>query len=181
MAANERAFANVPPGRLYLDTNVILDYLISTREHHERVKGFLRKVVDSELTAIFLSSLSWVEFTHVVRTRDFREKLSDDWLARFPLERWEELNVRQEYLRAMCDLLGGFLAPFDAFEISITQQVRQSAVSCMTEYGLDSQDAVHVAAAGVAGVRDLMSFDKGFRRVEGLYLWNDRIYGSEPV
>jgi len=33
--ATERVFAGPPPARLYLDTNVILDYLVATRSLHE--------------------------------------------------------------------------------------------------------------------------------------------------
>jgi predicted nucleic acid-binding protein len=48
----------------------------------------------------------------------------------------------------------------------------------MADYNLRAQDAVRLARADVAGVRDFASFDRRFRRVDGLILWNDQIYGS---
>ncbi len=46
----------------------------------------------------------------------------------------------------------------------------------MAEYNLKAHDAVHVATAFAAEVLDFASFDADYRRVAGLYLWNDRIY-----
>ncbi len=43
----------------------------------------------------------------------------------------------------------------------------------MTAYGLDPQDAGHVAAARSVGVTALASLDDAYRNVEGLELWND--------
>jgi predicted nucleic acid-binding protein len=46
----------------------------------------------------------------------------------------------------------------------------------MGEYNLGAQNAVHLAGARIAGVHDFASFDRMFRRVDGLNLWNDRIF-----
>jgi hypothetical protein len=66
MAATERLFSEFPPALLYLDTNFVLDYLISTRPNHARVTSFLQKVFETGVTHIHISSLSWVEFGHVL-------------------------------------------------------------------------------------------------------------------
>jgi predicted nucleic acid-binding protein len=46
----------------------------------------------------------------------------------------------------------------------------------VARYNLDGQDAVHLASARYAGVRDFASFDARFRRFDDLVLWNDRIH-----
>ncbi len=48
----------------------------------------------------------------------------------------------------------------------------------MMRWNLQATDALHLACAEEAGVMDFASFDRGFRRVDQLILWNDRIYGA---
>jgi len=80
--ATERAFSEIPPAHLYLDTDIILDYLVSTRPFHSRSVRLLERIVEHGLTTIYLSSQSWMEFAHVIRHTSFRENLPDELLAR---------------------------------------------------------------------------------------------------
>ena len=82
MPATERAFSEIPPAHLYLDTDIILDYLVSTRPFHSRSVRLLERIVEHGLTTIYLSSQSWMEFAHVIRHTSFRENLPDELLAR---------------------------------------------------------------------------------------------------
>src|SRR6266516_362656 len=113
MAATERSFSETPPAKLYLDTNFILDYLISTRPNYARVRDFLQRAAEMSLTHVHISSLSWVEFGHVVRRQDFRDKLPDEWRAQYQLDQWEDLDVRRRYLGDMCKLFEECLVAFE--------------------------------------------------------------------
>ena len=66
MPATERAFTHLPPTRLYLDTNVVFDYLTPTRPHHTRVEAFVVHLFTGGLTTLYVSPLSWMEFAHVM-------------------------------------------------------------------------------------------------------------------
>jgi predicted nucleic acid-binding protein len=87
----------------------------------------------------------------------------------------------EESLQRAEELLGRLeetLEPFEWSEIAITRRVRTLALQFMGEYGLRGQDATHLAAMIHADVYDLASLDKGFRSVDRLHLWNDKIHGT---
>jgi predicted nucleic acid-binding protein len=92
------------------------------------------------------------------------------------VDRWQEPLVRQAYVQAFVNGLNALLAQFSWVEIDLIPQIRTTALQLVAQYNLGGQDAVHLASATWAGVLDVASFDEGFRRVDGLSLWNDRIY-----
>jgi hypothetical protein len=70
------------------------------------------------------------------------------------------------------------LADFEWYEIPVTPATRAAACKLVVEYNLGGQDAIHLACAAEEGVDNIASLDKDFRRVNGLVLWNDQIYGQ---
>jgi predicted nucleic acid-binding protein len=174
--ATERAFTEVPPTRLYLDTSVLLDYFVSASPTHARVRAFAVHLQSYHLTSIYLSSLSWLEIVNAVRRLNFRNALPAEWQQEYQLNRWQNPWVRQRYFQAWLGLLDGLLAQFEWIELAITPAVRVRALDYVSIYNLKPQDAAHLACANNAGVVDLASFDEDFRRVDGLHLWNDKIH-----
>ncbi|MGH2586380.1 MAG: PIN domain-containing protein, partial [Dehalococcoidia bacterium] len=65
---------------------------------------------------------------------------------------------------------------FDWAEVPVTSTVRARSVNLIKQFNLGTQDAIHVASAFESGVFDFASFDEGYRRVDGLVLWNDLIH-----
>lgn len=159
------------------DTNVCLDYLIDSRPRYALAVRLFQHLDACQLTTLYVSPLSWTEFAHVIRTQQFRDGLSPAWQQRYGLARWAQAPaVRRRYLAALLGQLEALLDQIGWAEIAITSDVRRRALQYVSQYNLQSQDAVHLACAAEAGVVDLASFDEGFRRVDNLYLWNDRIY-----
>ncbi len=153
----------MPPQRLYLDTNVCLDYLINARPRYALAARLFQHLAAYQLTTLYVSPLSWTEFAHVIRTQSFRDGLSPQWQQHYGLAQWtQDPAVRQTYLTA---LLGQFETLLDQFgwaEVVITSDVRRRALQYIAQYNLHSQDAMHLACATEAGVMDLASFDQGF-------------------
>ena len=181
MPVTEHLFADFPPRRLYVDTNMLISYLFRSERYYARCVVFFRRLAGTGVTTLYISSLTWMEFAHVVLGQRFRDRLPPAIRQRFHLDRWHERSVREwyfaEYRRALEALLGQFA--WD--EIALTPEIRAEALALMVEYDLGSQDAVHLASARLAGVRDFASFDRAFRRVDGLHLWNDQIYVGQPI
>ncbi len=109
--------------------------------------------------------------------QDFRVALPQAWKQTYDLVHWEQQPVRAAYLMAWLQLVERMLAPFAWEEISVTPGVRERALRHMMIFGLQAMDAVHLACAEAIGVVDFASFDRGFRRVDSLILWNDHIHG----
>ena len=136
--------------------------------------ALVRRLAECGLTTIYLSSLSWMEFCHVVTRKRFRDGLEPEVQAQFRLTLWDdEESVRRNYLGVLLEDLNALLEQFEWNEISVTPAVRQVASELVASYRLDGQDATHVACAMEAGVLDLASFDEGFLRVDGLHVWTE--------
>ena len=184
MPATERPFfssTDLPPGHLYLDTDVIIHALIRSQPHHDRCVRFLARVAQQGWTTIHLSTLSWSAVAHRLAHPKFREGLPMDVRRQYRLDHWDRSDVRRRYLSEHLAQAAELLEPFEWEELSLTPEILRTALGIMVEYNLGSQDAIHLATMRQAGVVDLASFDKRFRRVDWLYLWNDRIYQGEPA
>lgn len=179
MPAVERSFFDPSPDRLYLDTNIIIDYLVRNRPFHGRCVPFLDKVRRRGRTTIFLSSLSWTEFVHVIRKETFRRDLPDELQQQLSVSQWQDPSVRERYIDFFLALFQRLIDHFDWAEVPVTSTVRARSVALIKQFNLDTQDAIHVASAFESGVLDLASFDEAYRRVDGLVLWNDLIYATK--
>ena len=183
MPATERAFfsSDLPPTHLYLDTDFLIAAVVPYEPHHERSVRFFERLLEHGWTGIYLSVLSWMEFAHVITREDFRNRWPPGDYARFDLGRWGDAQIRERYIQTLYQTLEDLLAPFEWNEISVTPDVRVTAGRFMAQYALKSLDALHLACMAHLGIRDLASFDDGFRNVDWLYLWNDLIHRGRPT
>jgi predicted nucleic acid-binding protein len=169
--ATRHALSEFPPGRLYLDTNFLLNVLIPTYPLHAAAASFLRGLVRTGVTTLYVSSLTWLEYGHAVLRADFCAGLAAEVRQQYLLDQWDHLDVRDTYLTALTDRLLALLNEFDWYDVAVTLEVSLHALQLMGQYGLKGQDAAHVACAQAVGVVDVASFDADFRRVDGLHLW----------
>jgi predicted nucleic acid-binding protein len=176
--ALDRAFQEPVPDQLYVDTDIFINYLFSSQPHHERCRPFLDRLRASVRTTLFVSPLSWLELAHVITRPSFRDDLADDLQRQYRVGRWHQPQIRQAYLDGLLADFDALLDQFTWVEVPLSPVVRRLAIRFMAEYGLGSQDAIHLASAAQAGVTDIASFDAVYRRVDALNLWNDRIHGD---
>lgn len=177
MPATERLFTETPSSRLYLDNDFIINGLIAGQPHHDRTTRFVVRLAEVGMTTLYVSSLVWLEFIHVVCRNDFRAALPPDEAERFSLANWNNAQVRKNYHAHMLGLLDQFLSQFEVIEVPLGPEIRETACDYVSRFNLGANDAAHLASAISAGVLDLASYDAKFRRVDDLFLWNDRIYG----
>ncbi len=127
-------------------------------------------------TTLYVSPLTWTELTWVVSQPDFRSALPADWQREARLRRWDRLDVRRAYLNGFWVALEQLLNQYGWEELPITQTTRALALAYIADFGLEPEDALHLATAHEGGVSDFASFDAAFRRVDGRALWNDRLH-----
>jgi predicted nucleic acid-binding protein len=125
---------------------------------------------------LYICAWAWMEYAHVIRKQSFRASLPLETQQQFRLDRWQQPLIRQTYMRGFLRYLEDLLDQFVWIAIPFTGQVQATALQQMMHYNLGSEDAVHLASATEAQVLDLASLDSGFRRVDGLSLWNDLIH-----
>jgi predicted nucleic acid-binding protein len=174
--ATEHPFSDPVPDFLYVDTDILISHLVGTQPHHVRCKGFLERLALEGRTTIYVSSLTWMEYAHVISRESFRDGLAPPLQRQYRLQNWRDANVRQSYLAALLHELEDLLNQFAWVEVPLTPAVRQVAVAYMADFSLGSQDAVHLASAAQESVPDFASLDRVFLQVDGLDLWNDRIH-----
>jgi predicted nucleic acid-binding protein len=179
--ATERAFSETPPLHLYLDTNILIAYFVANHPQHIQARDFLVHLYTAGLTTLYVSPLTWTELTDVVSRPEFRAALPPEWQREARFRHWDRLEVRRAYLESWWGALDRLLLQYAWDEIVLTPPMRVQALGLVRDYGLESADALHLAAAQAAGVLDFASFDAAFRRVDGLYLWNDLLHQSRTI
>lgn len=177
MPATEHAFSEPAPAGLYLDTDILISCLVESQPDHERCRAFLDRLAQEGATAVYVSSLTWLELAHVVCKQGFRDQIPDAMQQQYQLDRWQERAIRERYLGSLLEGFDQLLSAFNWGEVPIVSALRREALGYMMAYRRDPHDAAHVAAARSIGVADLASLDRAYRRVDDLELWNDRIYG----
>lgn len=180
MPAIERPFDGsvLPPSRLYVDTDVLVAATVRTHPHYSRSSALFSLLIRYGLTTLYLCPVSWMEFAHVFGKETFRRALPPEFDHLDPIAGWEDVTVREAYFQFVMRTFNALLSPFEWNQVLLSDDVQTRAIGQMATHNLGAQDAVHLACAEIAGVRDLGSFDHRFRRVNGLYLWNDRIFIS---
>jgi predicted nucleic acid-binding protein len=178
--ATERAFDEAPPLRLYVDTNVYLAYLVTPHPQHARARALFTHLAQHNRTTLYLSSVIWTELVNAVCHPQTLRILPADTKQQLGLQRWSVFRVQRDYRRHMLAGLAQLLAVFDWAEVPFTREVRIEALAYLDRYYLDSNDAIHLASATTVEVSDFASFDKAFRPVDGLSLWNDRMHARRP-
>jgi predicted nucleic acid-binding protein len=151
VAATERAFRELPPVHLYLDTDILIAYLVSSDPNHLRAETFLLRLLEHGWTTVYVSPLSWTEYLHIVTMERVRATLPPPLHRAFRLSEWQQPSVRQTFMQTMLGLLDRLLDQFPAADISITRDTRRLATDYMIRYNLKSQDAMHLACATLAG------------------------------
>src|SRR6266536_3434107 len=106
MPATEHAFSGIPPADIYIDTDVIVGYLISTDVHHARRVTLFRSLVrHRQRTTIYISPLTWTELANVVSRENFRGSLPAGTPLKALADRWEDHASRQQYVQLVVGML----------------------------------------------------------------------------
>jgi predicted nucleic acid-binding protein len=178
--AVERAFGELPPQHLYVDTNVYLAHLVATHPQHAQAQALFLRLATAGLTTLYLSPLVWTEFLAAVCHRDVLRLLPAPVKQQLNLQQWSVFRVQRGYRRHMLAQLEELLEAFAWVEVPLTPEVRVQALQYLDTYYLDPNDAIYLASATVVGVHDFASFDRAFRPVAGLSLWNNRLHRGSP-
>jgi len=109
MPAIERSFSDPLPRDLYLDTDIMVSYLVVTQPHHHRCQAFLQRIAHHGRTRVHLSSLTWMEFANVITRERFRQALPEDLRRQYRVDLWEQPRVRQAYIRSLLGTLDELL------------------------------------------------------------------------
>lgn len=64
-----------------------------------------------------------------------------------------------------------FLSAFNRREVRVTKNLIKSATAHVVEFNLGSHDAIAIAISR-AGVPDVAALDRGFKKVNGIELWD---------
>lgn len=69
-------------------------------------------------------------------------------------------------------MLNELLASFRLRRVAISRRLMRAAASLVATFNLKAHDALVVAIAREIGVPHIVSFDRDFRRVDGIELWD---------
>jgi predicted nucleic acid-binding protein len=173
VAAIEHALSEPVPTSCYLDSDFLTAFTVPAHPCHEACYDFVERAARANTRAV-INSLTWLEFVQAVSRAEFIADLPPDLRDRANLQFWESrIDVREAWIAEALDNLQALLNQFtDRQEVPINEGVRARAIDLKIQFDVDMADAVNVACAMAADTNNIVSFNEGYRRVDGLHLWN---------
>lgn len=167
MPAKRHSFdENRLPETIVADSSFLFDAVMDTGAgRHERAIGFARRLRDSNCMVVY-SSLIFLEAPQCWRRMYARGALLPDRIES-DLTR-DRINAVRKADDALNDLLTSFLRR----RVAIDRPLMRVASRLVATFNLKAHDALVVAVAHALGVPHIASFDRDFRRVDGIELWD---------
>ena len=78
MLAIEHRFDDALPGDLFLDTDIVVSYLVGNQPYHAASRAFIDRVSRDSETTVYVSTLSPLEYAQVVSRDRFRRELPEE-------------------------------------------------------------------------------------------------------
>lgn len=145
-----------------LDTNVVAEALLPTSPSHVECLALFEELGNAESVVVFNEllevELSQVLFVAAIRERHPRKRIKD--AATDNRIRPRAARLLTQGRKAWSDLLSTV-----AYSRIPLGAVEPDVPKIMSDYGLESYDAVHAATAMATGVTDILSLDNGFAKV----------------
>lgn len=157
-------------GDTYLDASFVVAAMIAGSHHAAASHEFAARLSESR-SHVHFSTILPIEISQALfRMGANPIRLSPDVRSQFLLDRWEhDFLTRHRWMAYGIDKFNEFQRGFaHVYEYPLSLDTWRRSVSIMSHYQLRSIDAIHVATAQTIGVRDFVTCDAGFRRVDGL-------------
>lgn len=154
----------------YLDSSFVAAAMVTGSHHSVEAHQEWQRLVQSR-HAVYFSSILRVEVTQAIfRMGANPTRLPADNRTQNGLDRWDrDFMIRHRWMVQGIDAFETIRATFaEVYELRVTPDIWRHSVPIMAHDRLRSIDAVHVATAQFAGVRDFITCDEGFQRVDGL-------------
>lgn len=172
--ATEHTFDEEPlPEAVVLDCDFVVSVLHEGEEFHDECYEFALRLYEEDVPIVY-SNLLRMEFWQGWRSAANKRGLPSELLAK-PMLLSDPIAERERLFALGDSYLQDFLRSFRRFEVRISTRLLDRALRLMARYNLDSQDACVAACAFHSDVRDVVSLDKHFHRVDGIDLWNNHI------
>lgn len=153
----------VPPS-VYLDTSFVVATMMRGTVHHEVTTAFYDELIAQGSTIYFSTLLRAELLQSFVAIGNNPRSLTQATRRLYRLQHWgRDEAVRQTWLNTGLQQFESFLNQFTAVnEIILDAETIASSTEVMARFQLKSYDAIHVASAVVAGVRDIATVDIDF-------------------
>jgi len=142
-----------------IDTNVVVEIMLSNEPEHSACDAVLRQLGDSGSMVVF-NRLLELELWEVIFNQALRDAMPgrDRRLRRFErAQRRSAVAALERAKQLWVELLDDLT--WDCVEV---EEVADAVPDLMRAYGLQSYDAVHAATLFASGITDMVTRDAGF-------------------
>lgn len=167
MANNICAFDSLPSRAAYIDPSFFLNVLVEEAKFHKECVEFKDKLKEYH-TLLFLSNLGLDEIWYVlIKLQAVKEHGP---------KRWQKyLNKHPEVIMTYADLLNKTTSTIleipNLHLIEISAEQTLEALSLIKRYGLLPRDAIHLAAAILSDIGNIITTDKAFNVVTDINVY----------
>jgi predicted nucleic acid-binding protein len=160
------------PSSVYLDTSIVVAAMFAETPHAAASAEFCAAVARQGGRAFF-SQILWLELSQVLAKLPHGPHVPVAQRSAHRLDAWDTNRVvREQWLAFGLREFATFTAQFHAIvEVAFDRSIWHASIDVIAQTRLRAHDAIHVATARAAGVRDFATLDDHFRRVPDLRLW----------
>lgn len=154
------------PSSIYLDTSVLISYMVADAKYHQPCSHFLDRL-EQEGVSLFLSTLSLDEIWYGLLRASLLRDYSDHWL--------EVIRATPEVIQnytAMLEKTTLTILSLDYLTIlEVSVPTSLVALQVMDKYALLPRDAIHLTVCETARIEAIASTDLDFLRVGDIKLF----------
>ncbi len=180
LARTKNSTISLPKDDLYVDTNSWVDVALG-RSHGQKVEGYLQKFVAQQGTPIILwSPHNTDELMQCIQVDEYRTEAvkrglkSDEWKqVENTASEDEKITIHKNVLQRFDSVFS--IIKESVFEISNSINVGPTTREIMVRYGVPYKDAKHLAYMWHEETNNLLTRDKGFRKIPGLNIYSSQI------
>lgn len=167
MRDNIFSFNSLPSHVAYIDPSFLLNILVEKARFHKQCVEYKDRL-KSERLLLFLSNLGLDEIWYVlIKLQAIKEHGIKGWQ--------KYLNKHPEAVRKYADLLSKITSTIleipNLHLIEISAEQTLEALSLIKRYGLLPRDAIHLAAATLSNIGNIITTDKDFNIVTDINIY----------
>jgi len=154
------------PDRIYLDSSVLINSIITTSKYYDQCSDFIERVSDKS-TRCFISSLTFDEIWYIL-IKSITEDITG---SNFIHEYREDPSIIKLATDIIDRLTLDIMMADNFIIIPVTMDIIMAAREYLWKYSLLPRDAIHLSSMFSIGIKALVTTDEDFGRVEDIEIY----------
>ena len=166
MQANILDFNAELPEVIFWDASFVLNFSIEGARYYEECAEFSRKLQNENIPSI-ISNLALDEIWYGLLRANLIKDFSEKWLDKLR----RDASVINEYVPLLKEATGDLVLLPNVVFVEVRTEMTFKALDFIERYSFLPRDAIHLATMLSLGVKNIVTTDVDFTRVDGINVY----------